>query len=109
MKALVAAIGLSWLLGAPARADEPISYTQGGALMTKYQCASCHAPDSMLHGPSLRAMAKKYASDPTAQGELETKVLNGSAGVWGTNSVMPPSEVPQADVHKLIEWILSLR
>jgi hypothetical protein len=35
--------------------------------------------------------------------------LNGSAGLWGTDSAMAPSEVPQADLHTLIEWILSLR
>lgn len=109
MKQLAAAVGLIWAMAATARADEPISYEEGGALMARYKCSACHAPDSPLHGPSLRAIAKKYASDPTAQGELETRVLNGSAGVWGTNSVMPPSDIPQPELHTLIEWILSLR
>jgi cytochrome c len=109
LKKVALAIGLFGIVAANARADEPISYAEGGALMATYKCSSCHAPDSPLHGPSLRAMAKKYASDPNAQGELETRVLNGSAGIWGTNSVMPPSVVPQHDLHILIEWILSLR
>jgi cytochrome c len=92
-----------------AAADEPISYSQGNALMARYKCTSCHALDKSSAGPSLRAIARKYASDPTAQGELETMVLNGSAGVWGDDSAMPPSSVPQGDLHTVVEWILSLK
>jgi cytochrome c len=92
-----------------AAADEPISYSQGNALMVHYKCASCHALDRASAGPSLRAIARKYASDPTAQGELETMVLNGSAGVWGDDSAMPPTQVPEADLHTVVAWILSLK
>ena len=92
-----------------ALADEPIQYSRGNTLLVRYKCDSCHQAYTAAHGPSLRDIAAKYASDPDAQGELETRVLNGSAGVWGTDSAMAPSEVPQPDLHTLIEWILSLR
>jgi cytochrome c len=90
-------------------ADEPIPYAQGNALLARYKCDSCHDAYSTLKGPSLNAIARKYSTDPTAQTELETMVVNGSSGVWGTNSAMAPSDVPASDLHPLVEWILSLR
>lgn len=92
-----------------ALADEAIPYERGNALLVRYKCDSCHQAYTAAHGPSLHAIAERYAADPDAQGELETMVLNGSAGVWGTDSAMAPSDIPQADLHTLVEWILSLR
>ena len=109
MKSL-ASIGCLFLsISSMAVADEPIPYDQGNRLLTRYHCQSCHAPYTTLRGPSLSAIAHKYASDPTASGELEANVLNGSSGVWGTESAMPPNTVPAADLHVLVEWILSFR
>jgi cytochrome c551/c552 len=93
---------------AVAAADEPIGDATGMKLMAKYNCQSCHLMDKSPAGPSLRAIAKKYASDPSARDELEASVLNGSSGAWGQNT-MPPNDVPDADLKALIEWILSLR
>jgi cytochrome c len=93
---------------APALADQPLSYGQGEELMAKYNCQACHALDKNLSGPSLRAIAKRYASDPTAIEALEAKILNGSIGVWGPIP-MPPSHVPAQDLRKLINWILQLK
>ena len=91
---------------AVAASDEPISDATGTKLMAKYNCQSCHSMDSSPTGPGLRAIAKKYASDPSAIDELEASVLNGSSGAWGQNT-MPPNDVPDADLKTLIEWILS--
>jgi cytochrome c551/c552 len=91
---------------AVAAADEPISNATGTKLMAKYNCQSCHSMDNSPTGPGLRAIAKKYASDPSAIDELEASVLNGSSGAWGQNT-MPPNDVPDADLKALIEWILS--
>jgi cytochrome c len=97
-------------VGPPAAlADEPVPYTRGEALMQRYRCASCHSVYDPSKAPSLHAIARRYSMDPTAQQELETMVLNGSAGVWGTDSAMSANDVPAADLHTLVEWILSLR
>lgn len=109
MKVLTPICCLLLSISSTAVADEPISYAQGMRLMARYQCRSCHAAYTTLHGPSLSAIARKYASDPTAVGNLETKVLNGSSGVWGTESAMPSNIVPAGDLHTLVEWILSFR
>lgn len=92
----------------PALADEPIGFQQGMHLLAKYQCQSCHAIDRSLAGPSLHAIAKKYASDPHARGVLSESILNGSIGVWGSAVPMPPVAVPAKDLRPLVEWILSL-
>jgi cytochrome c len=100
------ALGLAAI--AAAVADEPISYAEGARLMAKYNCQTCHALDKKSAGPSLREIAKRYASVPTAAIQLESKVVNGSTGAWGPIP-MPPSNVPQEDLQKLVEWTLSLR
>jgi cytochrome c len=91
-----------------ALADEPVGFDEGMKLLTKYHCQSCHAIDRPLAGPSLHDIAKKYASDPHARGVLGESILNGSSGVWGSVTPMPPTKVPAADLKPLVEWILSL-
>jgi cytochrome c len=91
-----------------AAADEVISNARATKLLAKYNCQTCHSMDkSSLPGPSYRDIAKKYASDPQAVGDLEASVLNGSSGTWG-NSAMPANDVPNNDLQRLIVWILQL-
>ncbi len=91
-----------------AAADEVISNAKATKLLAKYNCQTCHSMDkSSLPGPSYRDIAKKYASDPQAVGELEASVLNGSSGTWG-DSAMPSNDVPDKDLKALIVWILQL-
>jgi cytochrome c len=92
---------------ASALAAEPLTYGQGFDLLAKYNCQTCHALDKNRSGPSLRAIAKKYASDPNAVNNLGASVVNGSTGVWGPIP-MPPTAVPAGDLEKLIKWILTL-
>ncbi len=93
---------------AVAAADEPISDATAAKLMAKYNCQSCHSMDkSSLPAPALRDIAKRYASDPQAIGDLEQSVLNGSSGAWGAGT-MPPNNVPDKDLRALINWILQL-
>ena len=108
MKMLFQACLLTLTMVAVAVADEVISDAQAAQLMAKYNCQACHSMDkSSLPGPSLRAVAKRYASDPQAVGDLEASVLNGSSGAWGNNA-MPPNNVSASDLNALIPWILQL-
>ena len=102
-------IALSGMLVAPAWADEPVGFQEGFALLNKYNCQTCHAADRAMAGPSLHAIAAKYASDPHARAVLGASILNGSAGVWGSAAPMPPTKVPAADLKPLVDWILSLK
>jgi cytochrome c551/c552 len=94
-----------------ARAAEP-GLGEGTKLANKYNCQSCHLLDKPSAGPSFRAIAKRYASDPNAQGELETTVRNGSTGAlgahanaWGGRSRARPQAI--RGIHFIAEGILS--
>ena len=88
------------------RANETIS--DAAQLMAKYNCQACHQVDKQLVGPAFRDIAKKYKADAGAASKLQTKVKNGSGGVWGAIA-MPPNNVPAADLQALVEWVLSLK
>jgi cytochrome c len=107
MKFLAHAALIFVLSLAGARAAEP-GFGQGTKLANKYNCQSCHLLDKPSAGPSFRAIAKRYAGDPNAQGELETTVRNGSTGAWGP-SPMPGVDVPERDLKRLVAFILSLK
>jgi cytochrome c len=89
-------------------AEAAPSDADGAKLIAKYNCVACHTVDKKLVGPAFRDVAKKYASDATAGDKLQSKVKNGSTGVWGAIP-MPPNSVSDADLKALVEWILSLK
>ncbi len=108
MRRILQTVILALSVVSAAGADEVISNTKAAQLLTKYNCQTCHTLGaSSLPGPSYRAIAKKYASDPQAIGDLETSVVNGSSGTWGNNT-MPPTEISNKDLKALIVWILQL-
>jgi cytochrome c len=108
MKVILQVLLLALSAVAVASADEVISDGKAIKLLGKYNCLACHELDkSSLPGPSFSAVAKKYASDPQAVGDLEASVLNGSSGAWGNNA-MPPQNVPNNDLQALVVWILQL-
>jgi cytochrome c len=108
MKIIVQIVMLALSAVSVAAADEVISNAQAAKLLAKYNCQACHSMDtSSLPGPSYRDIAKKYASDPQAVGDLETSVVNGSSGTWGNNA-MPSNDIPNNDLQALIVWILQL-
>jgi cytochrome c len=92
-------IGLAAAL--PAKADE--------AMAKKYNCLACHAVDHKVVGPAYKDVAKKYAGQKDAEAKLIEKVKKGGSGVWGNIPMPPNSAVPDADIKKLVEWILSLK
>ena len=98
MKVLVLAlVGAAFAI--PAQADE--------ALAKKHNCLACHTVDKKLVGPSYKEIAKKYKGQNVAA-TLETKVKKGGQGVWGPVPMPPNAAVPDADIKKLVDWILKL-
>lgn len=83
----------------PAQADE--------ALAKKHNCLACHTVDKKLVGPSYKEIAKKYKGQNVAA-QLEQKVKKGGQGVWGPVPMPPNAAVPDADIKKLVDWILKL-
>jgi cytochrome c len=108
MKIILQTVVLALSVGSVAGADEVISNAKAAKLLAKYNCQTCHTVrTSSLPGPSYLDIAKRYASDPQAIGDLDTSVLNGSSGTWGSNA-MPPTDISNADLQAVIVWILQL-
>ena len=98
MKLLIAAIALGGTaIAAPASADE--------ALAKKHNCLACHQVDKKTVGPAYKDIAKKYKGQSVAA-KLEQKVKKGGQGVWGQVPMPPNPAVPDADIKKLVDWIL---
>jgi cytochrome c len=100
MKTLIAvSIAAGLVLAGQARADE--------AMAKKYNCLACHAIDKKLVGPAYKDIAKKYKGQNVAA-QLEAKVKKGGQGVWGPVPMPPNVAVPDADIKKLVDWILKM-
>ena len=101
-KRTVLAIALTaGLLAAPvAQADM--------AMAKKYNCTACHTVDKKVVGPAYKDVAKKYKGQADAAAKLAEKVKKGGSGVWGPVPMPPNAAVPDGDIKKLVDWILSL-
>jgi cytochrome c len=85
-------------------ASEP---TDPRAKIAQYGCTACHAIDRKVIGPAFRDVAAKYHDQPDVQQRLETKVKSGGAGVWGDIPMPANVAVPDAEIHNIVEWILT--
>ena len=99
MKRAVLALALAAATAAPAYAQEDLA--------KKYNCFACHAVDKKLVGPAYKDVAAKYRNDKGAEAKLFEKVKKGGQGVWGQVPMPPNSQVPDADLHSLVKWVLS--
>ncbi len=99
---------LALVLGAAACALASGAYAQED-LAKKYNCFACHSVDKKVVGPAYKDVAATYHGDKTAPAKLFEKVKKGGAGVWGPVPMPPNTQVPDADIKKLVDWILSLK
>jgi len=99
MKRAVLALALAAAAAAPVYAQEELA--------KKYNCFACHAVDKKLVGPAYKDVAAKYRDDKGAEAKLFEKVKKGGQGVWGQVPMPPNSQVPDADIHSLVKWVLS--
>ena len=102
MKSLVLLLGVAACAAASAaQAQEELA--------KKHNCFACHAVDKKVVGPAYKDVAAKYRGDKNAPAKLFEKVKKGGAGVWGPVPMPPNAAVPDADIKKLVDWILSLK
>ncbi|MEQ1591324.1 MAG: c-type cytochrome [Thiobacillaceae bacterium] len=103
MKALVLTVVSAALLSLSGAASADL------ALAQKNACMSCHGVDKKIVGPAYKDVAKKYAGDKTAEAKLMAKVKAGGKGVWGEIPMPPNPQVNDADLKKIVAWVLSLK
>jgi cytochrome c len=78
-------------------------------LARKNACTACHSVDKKIVGPAFKEVAAKYRNDKGAEAKLIDKVKKGGVGVWGQVPMPPNSQVSDADVKTLVQWVLSLK
>ena len=86
----------------------PVAAADELALAQKSGCLACHAVDKKVVGPAYKDVAAKYRGDKNVHLKLEEKVKKGGVGVWGQVPMTPNSQVSDADIKKLVAWVLSL-
>lgn len=102
-----AAAGAAGSAAAGGGAAQTVSAEQVQALMKKHNCASCHAIDKKLVGPSYKEVAEKYKGDSSAEQHLIDKVKKGGSGVWGPVPMPPHPNVPESDIAAIVDWTLA--
>lgn len=82
----------------------------GAALFKQNSCVACHQVASKAVGPSLKAIAAKYAGDAGAQAKLEAKVRKGGKGNWGSMEMQPvAASVSDADISAMVAYVLATK
>jgi len=110
MKVPFAAVAAGCVLAlalSPARAA--VDDAKGTALLKGGGCTTCHAVDKKLVGPALKDIAAKHKGEADAAVNLAKTVRAGGKGVYGPVP-MPPNpvgKISDADLHDLLEWVLS--
>jgi cytochrome c len=81
----------------------------GEKLISGSDCLSCHALDSQVVGPSWKAIAKRYSSQPGNAAALAARIRAGGAGKWGDVAMTPHPDLTDVQCRQMVEWILSLK
>ena len=95
---MIAAAGL--MVAGSALADQ--------ALLKKGNCMGCHKMEGKLVGPGFAEIANKYKGDASAPAKLETKIIKGGAGAWGTMPMPAMNNVKPEDVKAMVTYIMTL-
>ncbi len=78
----------------------------GLELAQSHGCLACHDVAKARVGPALVDIGPRYAQDAAATQTLTAKIRQGGGGVWG-NALMPPQkQIPEADLARVLAWIL---
>ncbi len=78
------------------------------ATATKSGCLGCHQPAIKTVGPAIKDISAKYKGSADLD-KLVATVKTGRTGdqlTWGAIP-MPPNGAAEADVRKVIEWMLT--
>jgi cytochrome c len=97
----VLATALAAALGTAHAAEPAQIATQAG-------CATCHAADKKLIGPSWKEVAAKYKGNAGAMAQLTERVRKGGVGVWGKLPMAPvdAAKISDADLKTVLSWVL---
>lgn len=84
-----------------------VSMSSGESLFNANGCVACHGVDNKKLGPSVVAVANKYADRKDAKSYLAGKIKTGSSGVWGDMPMPAQAHLSDEDTNALSDWFLS--
>lgn len=84
-----------------------LSMNSGETLFSANGCVACHGIDNKKLGPSVVAVANKYAGKADAKAYLAGKIKAGSSGVWGDMPMPAQAHLADEDINALSDWFLS--
>lgn len=70
-------------------------------------CLACHSIEKKLVGPSFKSIASRFKGDAHAIDELAKAVRTGSKGVWGSIAMPAQPKISDADLKKVLNWVLA--
>ena len=87
-----------------AHADAALAQAKG--------CTACHQVDKKVVGPAYNAVAACYADKDAKKlaankEKLVKHVKAGGAGVWGQIPMPAHPQVAEADIVKIVDWVMS--
>ncbi|WP_440533975.1 c-type cytochrome [Variovorax sp. YR566] len=98
---LVVALGIGVSVVAwPARA------VASQALAQKYACVACHQATAKVVGPSWKDIGARYGEGKGTAAQLAASIKAGSSGKWGPMPMPSQTQIPDADVQSLAQWLL---
>ncbi|HMQ06324.1 MAG TPA: DUF1080 domain-containing protein [Saprospiraceae bacterium] len=88
--------------------EEEDGIHEGLRLIARSDCKTCHNRNLKTIGPSYVQIAEKYEYTPENVAYLAGKIKTGGSGIWGSQVMTPHSDLSNATLQKMSEYILSL-
>jgi cytochrome c len=82
---------------------------RGRYWMEKSDCFTCHEIDKKTVGPSFQEIAGKYGDQENPSINLIPKVKMGGSGVWGNSPMTPHSDLTDAEIREMLDYIFTLK
>jgi cytochrome c len=89
-------------------AGTALRHQQAKALITQYNCVTCHKLDAPLIGPAFIDVAEKYKEEERVFENLARSINEGSTGKWGTTAMPPHAMLSETETRQIIDFILHL-
>ena len=83
------------------------NFTDGGTIINKSDCWTCHRKFEKSIGPAFSAIAKKYQfASETTKNKLSEKIRSGGSGQWGKVPMTPHPSLSGANADSIVSYIL---